>query len=256
MSSDLGDRRISPAARHTAILSARRDAGGDLVHVALDVDDEVCRRYTAPGQYVEIVTDAGNGYFVLASDVGVTPFELLVKNAGDAADALFTRPIGSTVTFDGPLGEGFPFARLGGGHLVIAVVGSALAVARPVLKHRIEGGVAAATHLFLGLRTPLDLPIPSEVAAWVASGVVVVLCLSRAELHHHEEVLPGAQRSVGYVQRALERALRDRTVPHGSLVIAAGPQELLSDMRALALDRSIAATATHLAPAIEVLTNV
>lgn len=244
------------SAPHTVILSARRDAGGDLVHVALDVDDDVRREYTAPGQYLEIVTDAGNGYFVLASDVGVSPFELLVKNAGDAADALFTRPIGSTFTLEGPLGSGFPYPRMSGRHLAIAVVGSALAVARPVLKHRIEGGVAASTHLFLGLRTPLDLPIASEVAGWVASGVVVVLCLSRAELHHHEEVLPGAQRRVGYVQRALGRALREGSVPHGSLVIAAGPQEMLSDMRALALDTTIAATVTHLAPAIEVLTNV
>lgn len=246
----------APHPPFSAILSARRDAGEDLVHVALDVDDEVRRRYTAPGQYLEIVTEAGNGYFVLASDVGVTPFELLVKNAGDAADALFTKPIGSTFVFEGPLGAGFPFARMSGRHLVLAVAGSALAVARPVLKHRIEGGVAASTHLFLGLRTPLDLPIASEVAAWVASGVVVVLCLSRAELHHHEEVLPGAHRSVGYVQRALDRALRDGSVPHGSLVIAAGPQAMLTDMRALAFDTSIAATVTHLAPAIEVLTNV
>jgi len=248
--------RHAPHPPHTAILSARRDAGGGLNHIALDVDDDVRRAYTAPGQYIEVLTDAGNGYFVLASDVYAAPFELLVKNAGDAADVLFTRPIGSIFTFAGPLGGGFPFARMKGRHLVIAVVGSALAVARPVVKHRIEGGAAAATHLFLGLRTPLDLPIASEVASWVARGVVVVLCLSRAELHHHEEVLPGARRSAGYVQLALGRALRDGSVAHGSLVIAAGPEEMLSDMRALALDATIGPAVTHLAPAIEVLTNV
>ncbi len=244
-----------------AVLSSRREAGGGLLLVELDVDEDVRRSYTSPGQYIEVRTEAGDGYFVLAGDVEKGPFELLVKNAGDAADALFSRPIGTGLRVAGPLGAGFPYARMKDRHLVVAVVGSALAVARPVLKHRIDGGASSATHLFLGLRSPLDLPIAAEVAGWVAQGVAVVLCLSRAELHHHEEVLPGAKRVSGYVQLALTRALEDGSVPHGSLVIAAGPEQMLADMRALALSGSEgrargSGAIMRPGPTIEVLTNV
>jgi sulfhydrogenase subunit gamma (sulfur reductase) len=250
----------------SAVLSSRRDAGGDLLLVALEVDEHMSRAYTTPGQYVEVKTEAGNGYFVLASAVGASPWELLVKNAGDAADALFSRPLGSTLEVEGPLGTGFPFAQMDGRHVVIAVVGSALAVARPVLAQRIAKGVAAATHLFLGLRSPLDLPIHEEVQEWVDRGIAVVLCLSRSELEHHAEVLPRAHRFAGYVQRALRRALDTGEVPHGALVIAAGPPEMLADLQVLAVGgvgaargvgAGLAARAAELiGPSLEILTNV
>jgi NAD(P)H-flavin reductase len=237
----------------SAVLSARRDAGGGLLLVALDVEPDDARRYTTPGQYVQLKTEAGNGYFVLASDVGESPWQLLVKNAGDAADALFSRPLGSTLAVDGPLGTGFPFTQMEGRHVVIAVVGSALAVARPVLGHRIAKGAASATHLFLGLRSPLDLPIPDEVREWSERGIAVVLCLSRSELDHHAEILPQAHRVAGYVQLALGRALETGEVPHGALVIAAGPVEMLADLQSLA---RTSASVALLGPSIEILTNV
>ncbi len=244
-------------AEERAVLSARRHAGGELFLISLAVDDEVARRYTTPGQYIEVKADSGNGYFVLASDVGRRPWQLLVKNAGGAADALATFPIGSSFTVVGPLGAGFSVERMRSRHVVVAVVGSALGVARSVLGRRIADGVATATHLFLGLRAPTDLAIPTEVEAWAEKGIRVVLCLSRSELRHHREVLPSAERVVGYVQHALARALEMSAVPHGSLVIAAGPDAMLADMRSLATPASGAAEGAVLAgPSVEVLTNV
>ena len=73
----------------------------------------------------------------------------------------------------------------------------------------------------------------------------VVLCLSRAELHHHPEVLPGAKRAVGYVQVAVARAAASGALPPGALVVVAGPDAMLADMRAL----------SRTSP-IEVVTNV
>jgi len=238
-------------AEQRAILSARRPAGGDLLLISLDVDDEIARRYTTPGQYIEVKAESGNGYFVLASDVGQRPWQLLVKNAGGAADALATLPVGTSVPVVGPLGAGFSVERMRSRPVVVAVVGSALGVARSVLGRRIADGAATATHLFLGLRAPTDLAIPNEVAAWAAQGIAVVLCLSRSELDHHREVLPGAQRVAGYVQDALAHALQSGQVPHGTLVIAAGPDAMLADMRSLATGPSSAA-----GPSVEVLTNV
>jgi NAD(P)H-flavin reductase len=234
-----------------AVLSARSPAGGELILISLEVDDEIARRYTTPGQYIEVKADAGNGYFVLASDVGQRPWQLLVKNAGGAADALATLPIGTSVAIAGPLGAGFSVERMRSRHVVVAVVGSALGVARSVLGRRIADGAATATHLFLGIGSPTDLAIPDEVAEWAAQGIAVVLCLSRSELDHHMEVLPRARRVVGYVQHALTRALETGAVPHGTLVIAAGPDAMLADMRSLATGPTSAA-----GPSVEVLTNV
>jgi NAD(P)H-flavin reductase len=238
-------------AEQRAILSARNLAGGELLLVSLDVADEIAERYTTPGQYIEVKAESGNGYFVLASDVGRRPWQLLVKNAGGAADALATLPLGASLNVVGPIGAGFSVERMKTRHVAIAVVGSALGVARSVLGRRIADGAATATHLFLGIRAPTDLAIPLEVAAWADKGIEVILCLSRSELGHHPEVLPGAKRVVGYVQHALARALDAGEVPHGTLVIAAGPGAMLADMRSLATGPSSAA-----GPSVEVLTNV
>lgn len=238
-------------AEQRAVLSARTEVGGELLLISLDVDEEMSRRYTTAGQYIEVRAESGNGYFVLANDVGQRPWQVLVKNAGGAADALATLPLGSAIVVGGPHGAGFSIERMRSRHVVVAVVGSALGVARPVLRQRIAAGAATDTHLFLGLRAPTDLAIGDEVAAWAASGIRVVLCLSRPELDHHREVLPAAQRAVGYVQHVLARALGSGQVPHGTLVIAAGPDAMLADMRSLATGPSAAA-----GPSVEVLTNV
>lgn len=239
----------------SAVLSSRQDADGELFLVALDVDVEIARAYETPGQYVEVKTASGNGYFVLANDVGTTPWQLLVKNAGGAADALATLPIGSVLPIEGPLGSGFSVDRMRSRHVAVAVVGSAIAVARPVLRQRIDEGAALITHLFLGLRSPRELPIVSEVEEWTERGISVVLCLSRGELQHEATILPKARRAPGYVQRVLARALESGDVPHGTLVIAAGPDAMLADMRSLARGGD-GDGALMAGPSIEVLTNV
>ena len=241
----------------SAVLSARSDAGGGLLLVSLDVAPGISSSYTAPGQYIEVITESGNGYFVLANDVGDRPWQLLVKNSGGAADALATLPLGTELSIDGPLGRGFSVEKMKDRHVVVAVVASALGVARPVVRRRIEDGVAKSTHLFLGLRTVLDVPIAGELQAWTDQGVTVVLCLSRSELHHHPDILPRTRRTVGYVQHALARALESGTVPHGTLVIAAGPEELLADMHTLSKGgRAERAGEGGQGNLVEVLTNV
>src|SRR5262245_42881125 len=125
-----------------AILAARRDAGAELLLVGLDVDAELAHAYTAPGQYVQINTERGNGYFVLAGDLGAPRWELLVRNAGGAADALTSLVLGSAVDVSAPLGKGFPLESARGRPLIVAVVGTAMAVARPVMRRRIAEGDA------------------------------------------------------------------------------------------------------------------
>lgn len=216
----------------SAVLTARRDAGGGLTFVALDVDASAARGYAAPGQYIELRTERGNGYFVLAGTLGVSPFELLVRNAGDAADVLVNAPLGTTLETSMPLGDGFPADRATGRDLVVAVVGSALAVARPLLARRIDERSAAKTHVYVGARSARDVPLAEEVEAWAAAGVEVVLCLSRGELDHDRARLPLARRAAGYVQDVVARDVEGGRLA-GSLVFAAGPAAMLAAMRGL-----------------------
>jgi len=229
----------------TAVLSSHRDAGGGLTLVALDVDEATARTYTTAGQYVEIRAEKGNGYFVLAGDEGARRFELLVRNAGDAADALVNGAIGTSFAISTALGEGFPIHAARARPLVVAVVGSALAAARPVLRRRLDDGDAAITQLYIGVRAAAELPLAAEVEQWAERGIRVVLCLSRGELHHDEGTVPRAERVTGYVQLAIERAIAAGKVPHGALVVAAGPEAMLAALRGLGG-----------AGAVEVVTNV
>jgi NAD(P)H-flavin reductase len=231
-----------------AVLAARRDAGAGLFLVSLQVDEAAAKSYDTAGQYVEVRTPRGNGYFVLAGDEGTSPFELLVRSAGEAADALVTSPLGATFEVSTALGQGFPIHGAQGHVVAVAVAGSALAVARPVLRRRLADGDAAITHVFVGVRSAADLPLAAEVTAWAERGAHVVLCLSRGELHHHEAVVPRATRVAGYVQGAVEHALADgRLTDPGrrTLVVAAGREPMLAAVRALARDG-----------AVEVATNV
>ncbi len=227
-----------------AVLAARRPAGGELLLVALDVPDDSARAYTAPGQYTEVKVERGNGYFVLAGDVGSSRWELLVRNAGDAADALWSLPIGSTVEASAPLGLGFPIDRARGAPLAVAAVGTALAVARPVLRRRIADGDAARTWVFLGVRAPEDLPLADEVESWAERGAHVTLCISRGDPARHPQRIPRAERASGYVQDVVARVVS--RMPEKTLVVAAGPEPMLDAMRALAK--------AH--PTVEVVTNV
>lgn len=230
-----------------AVLTARRDAGADMLLVGIDVAPELATGYVAAGQYVEVDTGKGKGYFVLAGGLGESRWELLVRNAGDAADALHSLPLGSPLAVSAPLGQGFPLSNARGRPLVVAVVGSAMAVARPVMRFRIESGDARSTHLFLGVRAARDVPLSDEVSAWLDAGVNEVLCLSRTELDHDRGLLPRALRAAGYVQHELERAIDALRVPAGALVVAAGPHAMLAELRSFGAARH---------REIEVITNV
>ena len=215
-----------------AVLAGRRDAGGALTLIGLDVDAALARAYAAPGQYIELRTERGNGYFVLAGGLGRSPFELLVRNAGDAADVLVTSALGTELEITSPLGDGFPFERATGRQLVVAGVGSALAVARPLVGRRLEDGSAARTHVYIGARSAVDVPLAEEVAGWAAAGVEVVLCLSRTELEHDRARLAFARRESGYVQDVVARDCAGGRLA-GALVFAAGPAAMLTAMRGL-----------------------
>jgi NAD(P)H-flavin reductase len=221
----------------TAVLSGRSDGGAGLLLVTLAVDDAVASKYVAPGQYVRITPAAGDaGYFVLASHPGDRAWELLVKNAGDAADLLASVPLGSAVEVSEPKGAGFPMSVARGRALAVAVAGSALAVARPILRERLAEDEAPRTTLFLGVRSAREVPLANEIEEWMSRGVRVCLCLSRAESAEDRGLFARAERFRGYVQDVLVSDARASAAGRSTLVFAAGPAPMLTALQSSELD--------------------
>jgi NAD(P)H-flavin reductase len=228
----------------TAVLSTRRDVGGGVLLIGLRPPPEIATRYKAPGQYVEVLTDSGAGFFVLAGELDASEWELLVRNSGGAADALANGPLGSTVEVSAPLGQGFPIELARGRRLGIAVAGSAVGAARPIMHARMASGEASSTEVFVGARSARDVPLSGEIETWIRAGARVVLCLSRSELDHDRTVLAGAERVAGYVQRAVAKLIDSPELPN-AVVFAAGPEAMLAELRE-----------TPRRPSVEVVTNV
>jgi NAD(P)H-flavin reductase len=235
-----------------AALTARRDAGGGLHLVTLRPAPDVAAQYRAPGQYVQVLAGAA-GYFVLAGDMGAAEWELLVRKNGGAADALVMSAPGTALPVVGPLGEGFPLERARGRRLVLAVVGSALAVARPILRDRLHRAETAATSIYVGARSLGDLALVDELASWARAGSTVVLCLSGPLPDGPDAALGGAPVSVraGWVQRVLAQDVEGGRLAD-ALVFAAGPEAMLNDVRALVPPTSEGGPTV----ALEVVTNV
>lgn len=217
-----------------AAIISRRDAGGGLSLVTLVPDEGAAQRYVAAGQYLEVQAPPHeHGYFALASDVGARPWQLLVRNTGGASDVLATSAIGTDVDASGPLGAGFPLDRARGRPLVVAVVASALGVARALLAQRVADREPAPTEVLVGVRAAVDVPLADEVDGWISRGIAVELCLSRDELDQHRAVLPRARRAAGWVQTVLAHRVEKGGVPKGTVVCAAGPAGMLGDLVAL-----------------------
>jgi len=199
--------------------------GGGLTRVTLAVPEDRRASYVHAGQYVEVVIDGARGFFALAGPIGAPAWELLVRASGGASEALLATPPGESVDVSLALGRGFPDDALAAERLVVAVGGSAIAIAPPIVARRAPG----STHLYVGVRTPADTPLLDELRAWRAAGFAVTLCASRDV--DGDVGLPVAR---AYVQDVIAR---DRaTIGAPATVLVAGPDGLVAAVRALGGD--------------------
>lgn len=212
------------------VLTARRDAGAGLFLVTLTPSPEQAAKYQTPGQFIEVRTDSGSGYFVLAGELAAPSWEILVRNNGEASTDLTSAPEGTTVGVRGALGKGFPIARAHGKGLIVAVAGSALAVVRPIMRERIAHREASLTSVYVGVRSAKEIALRDDVAGWAHAGARLVLCVSRPA-DDDRSILTEAIRGDGYVQRVIEADLAAGNVA-GDLAFAAGPAGMLEQMKA------------------------
>jgi NAD(P)H-flavin reductase len=222
----------SPRDAHVA---GKRDVGAGLVLVSLDVDD-VCRdSYVTPGQYAELTIDGAageldaekNGFFALASEVRVAPWEIVVRDSGGASRALLEAAIGARLSVTPALGSGFDVHRAEGKPAVIAVSGSAIGVARPLLAWRASASALDSTYVYVGVRSVAETPLADELIRWAARGVRVVLCASRDTAG----ALPGVKLTSGYVQDAITAAVATGMLPSEAIAFVAGHDAMASALR-------------------------
>ena len=196
-------------------ISSRRDVGAGMMMVGLDPPVHAVPTHVRPGQYVWL-----GAWFVLASAPKRSPWEVVLRPAGDAAIALSTAPIGTLIGSAGPFGDGFPMPR--NAPLVMAATGGAIAAVRAVMVERLERGEASGTHLYLGVPSPAEIPLHDEVAHWSAAGADVIVCASTEG------------------QRVQDVA-QSLAVPPGTTLLLAGHERMIEAMQTLAKEKGLAA---------------
>jgi NAD(P)H-flavin reductase len=150
----------------------RKPAGGGLTRIVLVPTAEVAASHDTPGQYVEVRADGQTGYFVLSSDPGASPWELVMRDGGGASNVLLVMPVPSAVEVTVAIGSGFPMRDARGRELLVALGGTGIAAGPPVVRRRIGDGDARLTRVWIGARGDA-LPLVEEIEAWRGAGVLV-----------------------------------------------------------------------------------
>ena len=156
-------------------MTDRRPAGGGLTRVVLVVPAaEVTASHDTPGQYVEVRADGQTGYFVLSSDPGNSPWELVMRDGGGASNVLLVMALPATVEVTAAIGAGFPMREVRGRELLVALGGTGIAAGPPIVRRRIGDGDARLTRVWVGARGD-ELPLAEEIDAWRGAGVQVTV---------------------------------------------------------------------------------
>ena len=207
---------------YVAHVTQRRDVGGGMTLFALDVPGSLRESYVRPGQYAHLTLIGEAGYFVLGSRELRSPWEIVLRRGGNAADLILAAPIGLEVAASRALGNGFPVEAARGHDVRVLVTAGSIAAARPVAWRRIDEGDGARTHLIIGARTLATVPFEDELAEMRRAGVDVRIALSGPDA-------PEAY-DRGYVQHVLEREWK-----HDAWVFVAGADAMVRDVKATAL---------------------
>jgi NAD(P)H-flavin reductase len=256
-------------AYHPATLVARSDAGGGLSLLTLELRPDVASTYAAPGQYVEVRAGGETGYFVLANEPGAPAWELIMRAGGGASDLLLAMAPGTPVEVTRAIGDGFPMGPARGNPLLIALSGTGVAAARPLVRRRIADGDAALTRLLVGIRTRVELPLERDLGGWAAAGVGVLVCLSQYDAAADADGAADAAADAdavatagaaagpdgkgrsddgrfarGYVQDVL-RVRPESRPPAGARIFAVGVASMVDALRELAPAMGIAPEHVH-----------
>ena len=129
--------------------------------------------YTRPGQFIKAtIGDRKPGFFAIASNPG-QPIELLIKNSGEAAEALCAAQAGDMVTVTPPMGNGFPVERSDNREWVVLLNGSAISAVRPVLNAAVASNTDRKITVLYGVKTPAHRAFLADLEWWANAGIEI-----------------------------------------------------------------------------------
>jgi sulfhydrogenase subunit gamma (sulfur reductase) len=194
--------------------------------VMLRLPPPLARAHVRPGQLVKIRTDAGEGFFALASAPAPGgEVDLLVKRGGKVADAAVERGVtGATLEVTEPFGNGFPVEEAVGNDVLLFAAGSGIAPIRALVQHLVaERDRFNRVTLFYGQRHGAEFAYGREYLAWERRGVRVLLCPSRAD-----DAWQGLRGRVQEVARSLAFG---GSAPEDAVAFACGMKAMVEDVR-------------------------
>lgn len=183
------------------------------------------------GQFIKVLWEEEKGaYFALASPPSETRFiEILVKKGKGVSERLFSVSSGHEISFEGPLGKGFPLAPHRTMNLLFVGVGTAIAPLRSTileaLRCREDFGQIA---FYFGTLTPDHIYFGEELAEWSRQGVDIVISVTFPNEHW--------DRHAGFVQHVL-KAQKDPLA--GTVAYVCGMREMVEETISVLRDRAI-----------------
>src|SRR5512133_541375 len=195
--------------------------------VRLALPPALAHAHERPGQVVKVRTEAGDGFFALASapDPGAT-VELLVKRGGDVADALVQAAVpGRTIPLTRPFGAGFPVEEAEGRDVLLFAAGSAIGPIRALVQHLMtHRNRFGRVTLFYGQRHGAEFAYRAEHLDWERHGIRVMLCPSG-----EDDAWQGVRGRVQEVARSLAFG---GSPPGDAVAFVAGMTAMVEDVRA------------------------
>jgi NAD(P)H-flavin reductase len=194
--------------------------------VKLELPPALAAAHVLPGQIVKIRSEAGEGFFALASAPHPSgEVELLVKRGGKVADAIVARAYpGALLETTPPFGSGFPIHEAEGRDVLLFAAGSAIGPIRALVQHLVSlrdryGRVT----LFYGQRHGAEFAYRGEYLGWERRGVRVVLCPSG-----EDDAWPGVR---GRVQQVAASVAFGGSPPGEAVVFVSGMTAMVDDVR-------------------------
>jgi NAD(P)H-flavin reductase/NAD-dependent dihydropyrimidine dehydrogenase PreA subunit len=222
--------------------------------VANDAETADTRTLTL-GDVPEAIRSGGPGQFLMvdlpgfaAAPISVSRYSpdtiaLTIRSAGAATRAITSLPVGAQLGLRGPLGRGWPVAVAEGRDVLIVAGGIGLAPLRPLIDALLGARDRYGDlRLCIGARTPDDLLLRDDVAAWTADPrLIVEVTVDRAG--------PEWNGPVGVVTTLLDRSPLD---PVRTTAFVCGPERMMRTTartlagRGLLPDRLYLSTERHM----------
>ena len=225
------------------ISNEKANKSGTCVSINVDLDPEVAKEYTVPGQYVQVRLNEATKPLFLAIASPPLPdsnsFEFLIKSTPDN-EWMTAAASGTELQISQVLGAGFPiqenlegmmkFDNFPTQNILLLGVGSGVAP----LKAAVESGQLGlprgrTARLYYGVRTPDDLCFVESFAKWEEAGIEVVPVLSQPP-----DVWEGR---TGYVQTALEED--GVPIPRNCCALLCGMKGMTESVKAILLQAGV-----------------